>query len=135
MTHMQHMRTVTHKQHTKSASHAVSPLACSTRILLACSVRNTACVWPVACYTHITRVTRQKLKSACMFSAHECQLRNELYRMRLTCTYNNHVCLITRVHGMIVLRTYMYVHRADSYYICDPILQNPEQSRKPIFSV
>ena len=78
MTHVQHTRRVTRVQHMKPDSRAVSPLLCSTQILLACSAQNIAHVWPVACHM---RVTRQKLKNTRVFSAHECQLRNELYCM------------------------------------------------------
>ena len=83
MTRVQHTKRVTRVQHRKSDSCAVSPLSCSTQILLACSAQNIARVRPIASHMSYTCVTQQKLKNTHVFSICKCQLRNELYRIKI----------------------------------------------------
>ena len=81
---MHHTRRLTHMQHTKRYSHAPYYRA-AHKLLLVCSVRKIASVQYMKVDSHAAHFVsldssyNKKFKNTCVFSAHKCQLRRELY--------------------------------------------------------
>ena len=115
MTRMQHTRRITRVQHTKSDSCAVSPLACSTWILLACSAGNIARMQPVACHMRFRRVWHDK-----NWRTHACSAHASV-NLEISCIIKQ----IPQLHITLLRTTYNIVFKLILWFIsCITVLKN-----------